>query len=86
MVRIAFPRVSRLAVAAALVAALGVTGCGRKSGLDPPPSAGVAAVPLTEDGQPLPSTGPDSSASAKKGAAGRPAPQSKSFILDWLVD
>jgi predicted small lipoprotein YifL len=85
VVRIAFPGVSRLAVAAALVAALGLTGCGRKGGLDPPPTAGAAAVELTEDGQPLPSTGPASRNSAKKAAPGQP-PLPKSFILDWLVD
>src|SRR2546421_3388003 len=32
---------ARIAVAAALIAALGVAGCGRKAGLDPPPAAAV---------------------------------------------
>jgi predicted small lipoprotein YifL len=35
--------VSRLCAVAALVAALGVAGCGRKGGLDLPPAASAAA-------------------------------------------
>ena len=72
-------RFQRLAVASALVVALGLTGCGRKGGLDPPP--GVAAVPLSEDGQPLPSSGPEPGA-AKNAASGK----KNMPILDWLVD
>src|SRR5262245_55572848 len=34
-------RWSRLALVATLMAALGLAGCGRKGGLDPPPSAGL---------------------------------------------
>jgi len=35
---------ARIAVVGALVAALGLAGCGRKSGLDPPPAAAVPMV------------------------------------------
>src|SRR5215472_19119457 len=38
-------RWSRLALAVALMAALGLAACGRKSGLDPPPSAGLTTPP-----------------------------------------
>src|SRR3954464_5309574 len=37
------PRLVRIAVIGALVAALGLAGCGRKGGLDPPPGATAAA-------------------------------------------
>src|SRR4029077_8342897 len=37
------PRLVRIAVIGALVAALGLAGCGRKGGLDPPPGAHAAA-------------------------------------------
>jgi predicted small lipoprotein YifL len=66
----------RIAVIGALVATLGLVGCGRKGGLDPPPAAAVSeAQPppgpaLGRDGKPIaPATGPK-----------RP------FILDFLVD
>jgi len=36
------PRIARIAAVGALVAALGLAGCGRKGGLDPPPGASVA--------------------------------------------
>ena len=81
MSSIANSRLQRLAVVAALMAALGVSGCGRKGPLDPP-AAGVVAVPLTEDGQHLPSSGPETNAAAKKaGSSPKTLP-----ILDWLVD
>jgi len=35
-------RLARIATIGALVAALGLAGCGRKAGLDPPPSAAIA--------------------------------------------
>jgi predicted small lipoprotein YifL len=69
--------VSRLAVAVALVAALGLAGCGRKGPLDPPPLAGAAAAPAEID----PLTG-----EPRRVAPGRPAPKNEPFILDWLVN
>lgn len=66
---------ARIAVIGALIAALGLAGCGRKAGLDPPPAAaGVAADPNAP-----PAMGPD----------GRPvAPQGEKrrIFLDWLID
>jgi predicted small lipoprotein YifL len=48
-------RIMRIATIGALVAALGLAGCGRKSGLDPPPGAALtgpaASAPSPADGQ-----------------------------------
>ncbi len=41
-----------LSLVAALVAALGLTACGRKGPLDPPPGASLAGQPTTADGEP----------------------------------
>ena len=64
----------------ALVVPLGLAGCGRKAGLDPPPSAAVPQQNALE--------GPEHDAI---GADGKPvAPptvQRKRFpLLDWLID
>jgi predicted small lipoprotein YifL len=69
----------RIAAIGALVAALGLAGCGRKGGLDPPPSGmtnsqdpAVAGGPepgITSDGRPVAPRGPN-----------RPTP------IDWLID
>ena len=45
MIRFCDRSLLRLAAFAALAAALGLAGCGRKGGLDPPPSASVAPEP-----------------------------------------
>jgi predicted small lipoprotein YifL len=75
----------RLAAVGALVAALGLSACGRKGPLDPPPAAAVPppmpVVSAVPDG-PIDALGPD----------GRPMPlvvappERKSFILDWLIN
>ena len=69
---------ARLAVAAALIAALGVAGCGRKAGLDPPPAAAVsqptAEVP--------PGVAPGVDPERPVAAPGR----RKSFFLDFLLN
>jgi predicted small lipoprotein YifL len=77
---------ARLALLGALVAALGLAGCGRKSGLDLPPAA--AAAPPTEPGAApadpsgAPAYGPDGEPLAPPpGAARRRAP-----VLDWLLN
>ena len=53
-------RLVRIAVIGALVAALGLAGCGRKGGLDPPPGATAAAA----DQAVSPGAGPPSSPDA----------------------
>ena len=67
---------ARGALMGALVAALGLAGCGRKAGLDAPPMA--AAGDLQAGGQPgsAPALGPD----------GKPLPDKRKTILDWLID
>jgi hypothetical protein len=71
-------RLARIAVVGALAAALGVAGCGRKSGLDPPPEASIA-----EPGAPPPpvaGVGPDGRALAPAQGPKRTTP------LDFLID
>lgn len=77
---------SWVAVAVALTAALGLAACGRKGPLDPPPSAALtqpappAARPgLGEEHYGTPPGAPPPTAAAA------PAPQQKSFFLDFLI-
>ena len=70
---------ARLAVFAVLAFALGLAACGRKSGLDPPPSAAVALPP------------PDAQESGAPGAppaAQQPAPAGlkKRLPIDPILD
>ena len=69
---------ARMAVVSALIAALGLAGCGRKSGLDLPPSAAVSD-PATSDPQQA-YVGPDGKPAAPKGGPNRPT------ALDWLLE
>jgi predicted small lipoprotein YifL len=78
----------RFAVAGALVAALGLAGCGRKAGLDAPPSA--AAVP-TEAPAGSPSAGTEPSRNIlgtdnEERPVAAATSQRKNFFLDWLLD
>jgi predicted small lipoprotein YifL len=73
-------RLARIAAIGALVAALGLAGCGRKAGLDPPPAAAVAN-PSAPGVDPGPGIGPDGKAVAPARGG-----QMKSFFLDWLID
>jgi predicted small lipoprotein YifL len=76
---------ARIAVIGALVAALGLAGCGRKGGLDPPPGASIAepTVAGVQPG-PLPGgqeiVGPDG-----KAVAPTQGPQ-RSTPIDWLLN
>src|SRR5262249_45103930 len=86
-------RWSRVALAAAMMAALGLAACGRKGGLDPPPSAGLTTPqPYTS----RPSLGEENDAQAAPPADERtrtanaaPAPTAppppKTFFLDFLL-
>ena len=74
-------RLFRIAAIGALVAALGLAGCGRKSGLDPPPAAVTDPAIAAE-----PAAGPD----IVVGPDGRPmapavAPK-RSTPIDWLLN
>jgi predicted small lipoprotein YifL len=78
-------RLTRIAVIGALVAALGLAGCGRKGGLDPPPGASVAeqsagAQPGPGSVAGGPAIGPDGKALAPSQGPQRRTP------IDWLVD
>jgi predicted small lipoprotein YifL len=68
---------ARFAALGALVAALGLAGCGRKGGLDTPPMA--ATGDLQASGQPGP-------APATAGKPVAPAPEKQKTFLDWLID
>jgi predicted small lipoprotein YifL len=63
------PILSRAVIAGLVVLALGLSGCGRKSGLEPPPSAGVTST----DGA-VAAPAPDV-----------PEKPHKPFFLDWLL-
>ena len=71
---------ARMAVISALIAALGLAGCGRKSGLDLPPSAAVSDPGPAADPKQASGVGPDGKAVAPKAGPNRPT------ILDWLVE
>jgi hypothetical protein len=70
---------ARIVALAALAAALGLAGCGRKSGLDAPPMA--AAGDLQAGGQPDPASTP-----AAAGKPVSPPAEKRKTFLDWLID
>ena len=72
-------RLARIAAIGALIAALGLAGCGRKGGLDPPP--GAAAIDQTAAAEPgvPPELGPDGQ------PVPAPPPRRRTFI-DFLID
>jgi predicted small lipoprotein YifL len=71
----------RIAACAAMAVVLALTGCGRKSGLDPPPGSSYAQPePAAQPGVPE-ELGPD----------GKPLPPTKPGLkrwtpIDWLID
>jgi predicted small lipoprotein YifL len=78
------PFLSRLALACALIAALGMTACGRKGPLDLPPGAGAAdppsGSPAERSATPAqPTIGPDGQPIAPQGPTRR-------IPLDLLID
>jgi predicted small lipoprotein YifL len=86
-------RWSRLALVAAMMAALGLAACGRKGPLDPPPSAGLAPPPAYA---PRPSLGEENYGPVSPPAGERPRtaaapaaavepPPPKTFFLDFLL-
>ncbi len=85
LIQLSDQRWARLAVVGTLVAALGLSACGRKGPLDPPPGAAQYSEPGPGPSQAPPVTqvgvGRDGKATApSKSRDNRP------FILDWLVD
>jgi predicted small lipoprotein YifL len=73
-------RLARIAVVGALVAALGLAGCGRKGGLDPPPGASTADADGVVQPGAGPEIGPDGQPMAPPPASRRRTP------IDWLID
>jgi len=72
-------RLVRIAAIGALVAALGLAGCGRKGGLDPPPGATAAETsPSRPDLEPA--IGPDGRVIAPSQGPKRSTP------IDWLLN
>ena len=69
----------RIAVIGALVAALGVAGCGRKGGLEPPPAGAAGAQDAAVAGGADPALSPDGQTVAPAGPQRRTA-------IDWLLD
>jgi len=86
-------RWSRLAFAAAMMTALVLTACGRKGGLDPPPSAGLTTPqPYTsrpslgeENYGPAPPPAGDNVRTATAPAPATAPPPPKTFFLDFLL-
>jgi predicted small lipoprotein YifL len=89
-------RADRLVLITALIAALGVSGCGRKGPLDPPPSA-LTDNQASASGQPVvqrPALGeeggnllasPLDSGRPRTQAPTQPPPPPKNFFLDFLI-
>ena len=71
---------ARMAVISVLAAALGLAGCGRKSGLDLPPSAAVSDPGPAGDPKQVSAIGPDGKPAAPKTGPKTPT------ILDWLLE
>jgi predicted small lipoprotein YifL len=72
-------RYGRMVVLAAAIAAVGLTGCGRKSGLDLPPSAAI-----TDPQTAPPGTAPNGQPAPAQPAA-PPAPPRR-FLLDFMLN
>jgi predicted small lipoprotein YifL len=70
----------RFAIFAALFGALAVAGCGRKGGLDPPPTSMVDQTAVAQPGPNGPQVAPDGTAPVV------PPGQRKRTPLDWLLD
>lgn len=68
-------------VVIALVGAVVLAGCGRKSALDPPPAAQAAPPPPAQPG-----LVPGLATSAPPPAPTAPPPRERKFILDPLLD
>src|SRR5262249_21625189 len=90
VIDISSQRWARFAAMGMLLAALGLSACGRKGPLDPPPAAalpgqaGLQAAPgESPAGAPpgLAGVGPDG-----KAVAPPPSGRREPFILDWLVE
>lgn len=85
----------RLVAVATLIAALTLAACGRKGGLDAPPSSLPASPPPQASNSPGPgffapsfggATATTGSVPQNQTAQSTPPPPQKSFFLDWLIN
>jgi predicted small lipoprotein YifL len=75
----------RCALVGAVVLALGLSACGRKGALDPPP--GGLAEPTVIGAQPAPPPAPNGAVAATTApTAPPPPPAKKTTPLDWLLN
>jgi predicted small lipoprotein YifL len=72
-------RLARIGAIGALIAALGLAGCGRKGGLDPPPGATAADTSVSRPDL-EPAIGPDGKVIAPSQGPKRSTP------IDWLLN
>jgi predicted small lipoprotein YifL len=72
-------RLARIGAIGALIAALGLAGCGRKGGLDPPPGATAADTSVSRPDL-EPAIGPDGRVIAPSQGPKRSTP------IDWLLN
>lgn len=85
-------RLVRLAAVGAIVAALGLSACGRKGPLDPPPGAAIPKERQAADQAPIAVPGAMQPKEAKRKrstrepAAAAKSGEQRSFFLDWLLD
>jgi len=78
-------RLVRIAAIGALVAALGLAGCGRKGGLDLPPGASLAD-PGTPPGASPPGAPPELGPDGRPPAPAPPPAPKRWTPLDFLID
>ena len=80
-------RLARIAAIGALAAALGLAGCGRKAGLDPPPNAAVTDQNVAANGAPPAASPQSGNGVGPDGRAAAPAAGPKRWTpLDWLIE
>jgi predicted small lipoprotein YifL len=78
---------ARLAAVGALACALGLAGCGRKAGLDAPPSAAIEPPPGAQSGASSePAPGASQSGFTPDGRPVAPPGPKKRLPIDFLVD
>ena len=82
---------ARIAAIGALVAALGLSACGRKGPLDAPPAAAGHSAQAAPAPDGVPQSGPPGQPQIGVGSSGKavappPSGQNRPFILDWLVE
>jgi predicted small lipoprotein YifL len=74
-------RFGRMLMLAAMIAAAGLAGCGRKGALDPPPTAAI-----TDPQQVPPGAPPNAQTAQAQPAAPPPPPPRRWFPLDFLLN